>query len=158
MKQYGLLILSILVFFVLFYNLNSNEQIETFSPMTSDATSTNLDVNHMANAVDATYLNAKTTQLVNLKNDLSKIRDTLYNKKLSDFLIIQPTYKTLDDANPQQFDVDITKEGDFSNIIHLSVPIGTKGVQGPVGNKGSQGKKGETGEKGPVGHCGAIIS
>ena len=140
MKQYGLLILSILVFFVLFYNLNSNEQIETFSPMTSDATSTNLDVNHMANAVDATYLNAKTTQLVNLKNDLSKIRDTLYNKKLSDFLMIQSTYKSLDDANPQQFDVNITKEGDFSNIIHLGVPIGTKGIQGPVG------------------HCGAIIS
>lgn len=158
MKQYGLLILSIIVFFVLFYILNSNEQIETFSPMSSDATPTNMNVNPQANAVDANYLNAKTTQLVNLKNDLSKIRDTLYNKKLSDFLIIQPTYKTLDDANPQQFDVDITKESDFSNIIHLSVPIGTKGVQGPVGNKGSQGKKGETGEKGPVGHCGAIIS
>lgn len=159
MKKYGLLIMSIIVFFALFYILNNNEQIETFSPMSSDATPTNLSVNPEANVVDANYLNAKTNQLVNLKNDLSKIRDTLYNKKLTDFIIVQPKYKSLEDsANPQQYDVEISKTDNFSNTIALSVPIGIKGEQGAVGNKGPRGPQGPQGDKGSVGHCGAIIS
>lgn len=164
MKKYGLLIMSIIVFFVLFYILNNNEQtkiykIETFSPMSNETTPINLDVNPQANAVDARYLNDKTAQLVNLKKELSEMRNTLYQKKLTDFLIIQPKYKSLEDsANPQQYDIEISKTDNFSNTIDLSVPIGIKGEQGAVGNKGPRGPQGPQGEKGPVGHCGAIIS
>ena len=164
MKNYGLLIMSIIVFFVLFYILNNNEQIkhshiETFTPTTSDAKANSLEVNPQSNAVDARYLNEKNSQLVNLKKELSEMRNTLYNKKLTDFLIVKPKYKSLEDsANPQQYDIEITKTENFSNDIDLSVPIGIKGEQGPLGNKGSQGQQGQQGEKGPVGHCGAIIS
>ena len=163
MKNYGLLIMSIIVFFVLFYIFNNdhikNSHIETFSQNTSDATPTDLNVNPLANAVDARYLNEKTSQLVNLKKKLSEMRNTLYDKKLTEFIIVKPNYKSIEDsANPQQYDVEITKTDDFSNTINLSVPVGIKGEQGPVGNKGPRGQQGQQGEKGPVGHCGAIIS
>ena len=159
MKQNGLLIISIIVFSLLFYILNNNNNYEqNIAPQIETFTSENLDINPQADAVDVTYLNTKTTQLVKLKNDLLEIRNALYNKKLTDFLIVKPKYKDLDDANPQQFDVEIAKQDNFSNIMNINVPIGIKGEQGLVGNKGSQGQRGQTGEKGPVGHCGAIIS
>ena len=159
MKQNGLLIISIIVFSLLFYILNNNNNYEqNIAPQIETFTSEKLDINPYADAVDVTYLNTKTTQLIKLKNDLLEIRNNLYNKKLTDFLIVKSKYKDLDDANPQQYDVEIKKEGNFSNIINLSVPIGIKGEQGLVGNKGSQGQRGQTGEKGPVGHCGRIIS
>ena len=158
MNQYVLLFISSILFFILFYNLNETdtetdtEKVESFSPMTSKVT-------FEANVVDASYLNQKFDQLVTLKGELSEIRNTLYNKKITDFLIIKPKYKSIeDDTNPQQFDAEVNKEGNFSNIMNLSIPIGIKGEQGPVGDKGIQGKYGDQGIKGPVGHCGAIIS
>lgn len=154
MNKYVLLFMSSILFFILFYNLNKKgtEEVESFSPMTSD-----VDVE--ANVVDASYLNRKFDKLVTLKGELSEMRNTLYNKKITDFLIIKPKYKSIEDhTNPQQFDAEMNKEGDFSNIMNLSIPIGIKGEQGPVGDQGIQGKYGDQGIKGPVGHCGAIIS
>ena len=158
MNQYVLLFISSILFFILFYNLNEKdtekdtEKVESFSPMTSNVT-------FEANVVDASYLNRKFDQLVTLKGELSEMRNTLYNKKLTDFIIINPKYKSIeDDTNPQQFDAEIKKDGNFSNSINLSVPIGKKGEQGSTGDRGIQGKSGDQGIKGPVGHCGAIIS
>lgn len=155
MKQYILLISSIILFLILFFILNK----PIVELMTTTNTETNTTtINPQSIKVDSNALNQDLNQLIELKEKLTKIRGILYDKSLSKVLQIKSKYKDLDnDSNPQQFDLTIEKLEDFSNIIDIDVAIGKKGVQGPEGNKGKKGLQGKEGEKGVEGNCGAII-
>lgn len=155
MKQYILLISSIILFLILFFILNK----PIVELMTTTNTETNTTtINPQSIKVDSNALNQDLNQLIELKEKLTKIRGILYDKSLSKVLQIKSKYKDLDnDSNPQQFDLTIEKLEDFSNIIDIDVAIGKKGVQGPEGNKGKKGLQGKEGVKGVEGNCGAIL-
>lgn len=155
MKQYILLISSIILFLILFFILNK----PIVELMTTTNTETNTTtINPQSIKVDSNALNQDLNQLIELKEKLTKIRGILYDKSLSKVLQIKSKYKDLDnDSNPQQFDVTIEKLEDFSNIINIEVAVGKKGIQGPEGNKGKKGLQGKEGEKGVEGNCGAIL-
>ena len=154
MKQYIVLITSVILFFSLFYLLNKpiEESMTNITPATSD-----IIVDTLSTKIDSNALTGVMNNLIELKQKLATIRGNFYDQSLSKVIQVKSKYKDLDSNNPQQFDVTIENLENFSNIINIDVPIGEKGIQGPTGNKGKPGLKGKQGEKGPVGNCGAVL-
>ena len=136
--------------FVLLFQALS--QIDRDEQQTEDAKEP-FDV--ISNETDSYYITNKLETLYALKDNLSNLRNELYEKPLEKLLTIET--KKMDPSDGSSFRVSVESVSSLENKLHIDVPVGPQGPPGLSGEKGAQGNRGEEGDRGEEGNCGQAI-
>lgn len=137
------------LFVLLFQVVSQNSVLTTETRVVQEP----LDV--ISNETDAYYITNKLETLYALKDNLSNLRNELYEKPLDKLLTIHP--KMMESSEGPSFRVSIDTSSSLENKLHIDVPVGPRGSPGLPGEEGFQGDKGEEGERGEDGNCGPVV-
>jgi hypothetical protein len=158
----------ILCFIILFYFIHwyyNSSVIENLVTTPNIAVDKGELIDIQSNYIDSIYLNKYSEKLSDLISKISKLRSTINDKKLSEFMKVISKYKepisqTLIGVKNESeiFTITTTSEGALSNTINIEVPVGQKGLPGPPGDQGEKGEKGEKGPIGETGNCGSVLN
>ena len=153
MKASSLLLFCLftVLFVLLFQVMSHNSDLSTETKVVQEP----LDI--ISNETDTYYITNKLDTLYALKDNLSNLRNELYEKPLDKLLNIQSRIMDPSQGLSFRVSIDTSSSSPLENKLHIDVPVGPQGPPGLPGEEGLQGDKGEEGERGEEGNCGPVV-